>query len=105
MKEEAFWHSRSSHQWLVGGGAMPGGGAFVFVFLYLYFLAVVFSFVAFLYILVVVVVVVFLAMLLRDGFLGDMLIYMCHDTPICHDRPHPRNRISDLVLPLFHLRP
>ena len=52
MKEEAFWHSRSSHQWLVGGGAMPGGGAFVFVFLclfflYLYFLADVFSFVAF----------------------------------------------------------
>ena len=36
MKEEAFWHSRSSHQWLVGGGAMPGGGAFVFVFLYFF---------------------------------------------------------------------
>ena len=40
MKEEAFWHSRSSHQWMVGGGAMPGGGAFVFVFLYLFFFCI-----------------------------------------------------------------
>ena len=34
---------------------------------------------------------------------GDMLIYMCHDTPICHDSPYPRNRISDLILPLLLL--
>ena len=29
-----------------------------------------------------------------------MLIYMCHDTPICHDRPDSRKRISDLILPV-----
>ena len=32
-----------------------------------------------------------------------MLIYMCHDTPICHDGPDPCNRISDLILPLLLL--